>query len=126
MLIGTFGVIVRFRRAHGEERQQLKWLVSAMLLVAAMLLVYSIIVITVAGTGDPEAFDWAEYLMSLGLVAVPISIGFGVLKYRLYDIDVVINKAVVYGALAVFITVIYVAVVVGIGAAVGAAGDPFL
>src|SRR5438874_3603257 len=50
---------------------------------------------------------------------VPLAIGFAVLKYRLYDIDVVINKTLVYGLLAAFITAVYVAIVVGIGAAIG-------
>src|SRR5205807_1829325 len=50
---------------------------------------------------------------------VPLAIGIAVLKYRLYDIDVVINKTVVFSALAAFITAVYVAIVVGIGAAIG-------
>ena len=123
-VIATLSAIVRFRRVRGDERQQLKWLVFAMLVVAAMLALYSVIAIVI-GTDDPEAFDWAEYLMIFGFVSVPISIGFGVLKYRLYDIDLVINKAVVYGAIAVFITLVYVGVVVGIGALVGRSGATF-
>src|SRR5439155_7955969 len=50
---------------------------------------------------------------------IPIAAGVAILKYRLYDIDVVINKTVVFGALAAFITAVYVAIVVGIGAAIG-------
>ena len=122
--LGSASAIVRFRRARGEERQQLKWLASSMSLVALLLLFYGVIAAT-AGA-NPENLDWAEYLMIAGFVSVPISIAFGVLKYRLYDIDVVINKAVVYGAIAVFITTIYVAIVVGIGAVVGASGDTLL
>jgi signal transduction histidine kinase len=65
----------------------------------------------------------------MGLLAVPLlplAIGFGVLKYRLYDIDVVINKTVVFGALAAFITAVYVGIVVGIGAAIGQGSKPNL
>ena len=53
------------------------------------------------------------------LLAVPLAVGVAVLRYRLYDVDVVISKTVILGGLAVFITVVYLAVVVGIGAAVG-------
>jgi hypothetical protein len=70
--------------------------------------------------------NWAEYVAIASFLSVPVAIAFGVLKYRLYDIDIVINRAVVYGAIAVFITVVYVAVVVGIGAAVGRTGDTAL
>jgi signal transduction histidine kinase len=59
-------------------------------------------------------------------VAMPIATGVAVLKYRLYDIDLVINKAVVFAVLAGFITAVYVAIVVGIGAAVGSGGSRFL
>jgi len=58
--------------------------------------------------------------------ALPIAIGIAIMKYRLYDIDVVINRTLVYGALALFITTVYVAIVVGIGALIGSGGKPNL
>ncbi len=61
---------------------------------------------------------------SVIVTSVPIAIGIAILRYRLYDIDVVLNKTVVYGALAAFITGVYVAIVVGIGALVGRGGQP--
>ena len=63
-------------------------------------------------------------VFSFGLI--PIAIGVSVLRYHLFDIDVVINRALLVGALAVFITVVYVAVVVGVGALVGSRADPML
>jgi signal transduction histidine kinase len=62
----------------------------------------------------------------LSVSLVPISIGIAILKYRLYDIDVVINKTIVFGVLAAFITGIYVAIVVGIGALLGSRDEPNL
>src|SRR5207253_2564956 len=59
-------------------------------------------------------------IIAAAFAFVPLAIGFAVLKYRLYDIDVVINKTVVYGLLAGFITAVYVAIVVGLGALIGA------
>src|SRR6202043_3838433 len=65
-------------------------------------------------------------LFALFLPALPITIGIAMLKYRLYDIDLVINKSLVFGALAVFITAVYVGIVVGVGAAAGSSGKPNL
>ena len=53
------------------------------------------------------------------MFGIPISAGIAILKYRLYDIDVVINRTVLFGIHAAFVTLVYVAVVVGIGAVVG-------
>jgi signal transduction histidine kinase len=68
---------------------------------------------------DPNPPTGIAFLQNLALFSfalIPIAIGFSVMKYRLYDIDVVINKAVVFGALAAFITIVYVGIVAGIGA----------
>src|SRR5205807_6220185 len=63
---------------------------------------------------------------TLGPLSLVAAVGIAVLRYRLYDIDVVINKTVVYAALAAFITLVYVAIVVGIGAAIGQGSNPNL
>ena len=65
-------------------------------------------------------------LQSLAFVFLFTAVAVAVLKYRLYDIDVVINKTVVYASLAAFFTAVYVAVVVGLGTAIGSTHDPFL
>src|SRR5262249_6440508 len=65
---------------------------------------------------NPETASNVENaLISVGIAAVPVAIGVAVFRYRLYDIDIVINKTLVYGSLAFFITGVYVAIVVGIG-----------
>src|SRR4029453_17978243 len=69
---------------------------------------------------------WAEYLGIASFLAVPVSVAFGVVKYPLYDIDVVINKAVVYAVLAVFITGVYLTVVVAAGSLTGYPRTPVL
>src|SRR5256885_14862293 len=58
-------------------------------------------------------------LVPLAAAAVPIAIGIAILRYRLYDIDLILNKALVYGGIAAVITVVYILVVVNIGARVG-------
>ena len=126
MFAGATAAIVRFRRSRGEERQQLKWLALAASVIAVMIAFYGVTLAVSTSPTDPQSLNVPEYLAALSFLAVPISIAFGVLKYRLYDIDIVINKAVVYGALAAFVTVVYVAVVVGVGAAVGASNNAVL
>ena len=120
---GAAAATVRFRIRRGDERQQIKWLLLAVMAIGLVLAYYGIISAT--GTDPNQGFAaWSQYLAIAAFLAVPISIAFGVLKYRLYDIDVVINKAVVYSVLALFITLVYVVVVVGIGAVIGSAGGP--
>ena len=99
-------VVVRFVRSRGDERQQLKWIAFGALIMGLEFLVTVIHEV-------PTIFD------AIAVVPLAIAIGVAILKYRLYDIDVVINKTLVYGAMAAFITAVYVAVVVGIGRAVG-------
>ena len=70
--------------------------------------------------GDPPGIT----LASFGLI--PIAIGVSVLRYRLFDIDVVINRALLFGAMAIFITLVYVGIVVGVGALVGSQASPVL
>jgi signal transduction histidine kinase len=113
VLIGVIAsLVVRFRRSRGSERQQLKWFFFSGLLIPVNFLLN--------GTSLGEV----AYLTILPLVAV--SIGLSVLRYRLYDIDVVISRTLVYGALAAFITAVYVGIVVGVGTLVGSGGRPNL
>jgi signal transduction histidine kinase len=97
--------VLSWRRATGELRQQLKWLATG----AAVTLV---MIAMSLGTSSTSVLG---EILGIGLAALPVGIGVGILKYRLYDIDVVISKTIVYGSLAAFITAVYVAVVAGIG-----------
>ena len=102
-------VVVRFRRARGDEREQIKWLVLALSLVAGSFALY-VLSYVIGGTGSAGTVaNMFEFLITLGVLAIPVSIGIGVLKYRLYDIDVVIRKTVVFAIL--------VLLVMGLGAA---------
>jgi signal transduction histidine kinase len=100
-------LFVRWRHAVGDERQQLRLLVF----VAAIGFIF----FWLSGVPGPiSGIGWAGFLVC-ALVGIPAAIAVAVLKYRLYDVDLVIRKTVVFGVLAVFITVVYVAVVVGLG-----------
>jgi signal transduction histidine kinase len=122
-LVCLAGLIVRFRRSRGQERQQLKWFAYGGVLFAFGLVLS---VMTVLGPGHSRAPSWANNVQEFTSGAIPIAIAIAVLKYRLYDIDVVISRTLVYGSLAVFITAVYVGIVVGVGTLVGSGGQPNL
>jgi signal transduction histidine kinase len=108
-------VVVRFRRSRGDERLQMKWFAAG---------VISVVVTLVADNFSGSS--WIAALSGLALLFFLGSIAIAILKYRLYEIDIVVSKAIVYGALAAFLVVVYVALVIGIGAAIGSAHNPFL
>lgn len=118
LLACVWNVFSRYRRAGGIERHQLKWLAYS----SAFFAVANLVTYVLFG-GEAEVL---VLVAGLSIAALPISIGLAIFKYRLYDIDVVINKTLVYGALAGFITAIYVGIVVGIGTILGAGDEPNL
>ncbi|MDP9328015.1 MAG: hypothetical protein M3P10_07395, partial [Actinomycetota bacterium] len=115
MLFGlsVFSLIQRFRRSTGMERQQIKWVAFGLPISVLLLVLGSI-------AGDQtllgSVFGGASYLV------FPVTIGIAILRFHLYDLDVVLRKTLLFGSLAAFITVVYVGIVVGVGAIVGS-GD---
>ena len=92
VLLSLTSLVLRFRRSRGEERQQLKWFVYAgVLSVGAVLL--------------PSAAS--SFLQLLVLPLLPVAAGIAILRYRLYDIDIVINRTLVYGALTASLAAVY-------------------
>ena len=112
-LAAIVSLAFRYRRAGTVEREQLKWLVYAGGLIAAAAL--AVILIGSIGPGGNAANNLQNVITSGAVALVPVAIGIAIFRYHLYDIDVVINKTLVYGSLAVFITGVYVAIVVGLG-----------
>jgi hypothetical protein len=117
IIAGAVALVVRFRRSHGVERQQVKWFAYAASLVAAFLLFGAVVGIFVGGGGAAPGFVFAACLC-----AVPISTGVAILRHRLYDLDVVVNRTLVYGALTVTLGATYLALVLLVGLAVGHSG----
>lgn len=95
-------VVLRFRRSRGVERQQMKWFLYA----AAPILLFTLTDFALEIVGA-LVFGWV-------LVGLPAAIGIAVLRYRLYDIDILINRTLVYGALTVTLALVYVGGVVGL------------
>ena len=100
-------LIVRLRGARGDERQQLKWFVYA-----AALMVAGIAGSLVFSTGRASSIAW--FMTIFGFMALPICTGIAILKYRLYDIDLLINRTLVYGSLTVLLAAVYVGSVVAL------------
>ena len=99
-------VVVRFRRSTGDEREQLKWFVFA-----AAILPLGLMVHVLAETFAPGAVNAVESSFSLVVASIPIAIGIAILKYRLYEIDRIISRALVYGTLTVILLASYVGLV---------------
>src|SRR5262249_8292386 len=116
-------VFVRRRRGSAEVRQQLAWLAYIGALTVVWFIALAVVGL-VLGTGDSwlGTLTWGLMILT-PVVGIPIACAVSVVKYRLYDLDVVVRKTVVAGLLAVTFTAIYAVVVVGIGAATGRSGD---
>jgi len=108
VLVGAGSLVVRFRRARGVERLQLRWLALAAALAAGLLLVA-----LVAGYlgKDPVVLT----CMSLCVALLPLATGAAVLRYRLYDLDRIVSRTLTYGLLTVLLGLGYAGVVLGLG-----------
>jgi signal transduction histidine kinase len=112
LLLGATSLVVRWRHARGDERVQLRWIAYTVPPWAAVFAA------SVAVPQEWQPVVRVVYFLVLALFVVALAVA--LLKYHLYDIDLVVNKAIVYGMLAAFISAVYVAVVFGISAGIGA------
>ena len=116
--VAAGALLLRFRRAHGVERLQLRWLVLAAALAAALLAVtvLSLTVGLLGPTGDEDLLGWVSAVV-LGLM--PLATRAAILRYRLYDLDRIISRTVAYGLLTLLLVGGYAAVVLGLGQLLG-------
>jgi hypothetical protein len=121
----AFALVLRFRRSQGHERLQMKWMAAAAATVAIGYLIF--MVTSFLSQGSEEMTLWVavvSQVVPLSFVLLPVAVGIAVLKHRLYDIDVIINRALVYVLLTTLLVLVYVGGVVGVGGAVrGVTGD---
>ena len=96
VIAAAAALVVRFRRSHGVERQQVKWFAFAAGLMAAFLIVGGLVQSLVSDENSDDSIA-AGFVFAAFISGVPISAGIAILRHRLYDIDVVINRTLVYG-----------------------------
>ena len=122
ILAAAVAVVLRFLRATGVRRLQLKWLMAAGALIA--VLYFATMLLSLFGfsrSGDADA-TWMLVLQNVAVLAfglIPIAIGIAITRHGLYGIDSLISRTLVVGALGLFISTVYVVVVVGIGSLIG-------
>jgi signal transduction histidine kinase len=107
LLVGL-SVILRLRRAEGVERQQLKWFAYAAILITLIGITDSLAGAAGLIGRDPKFY---QYLTVAIWIAIPFAIAFAILRYRLWDIDLILNRTLVYGALTVGIVALYILLV---------------
>jgi signal transduction histidine kinase len=123
---GALSLVLRYRAGGGELRRQINWVALA---GAAFALVQLVAITGIAADhGKQPPITVAAYAASavIGLLGFPAAITVGILKYRLYEIDVIVNRAVVYGLVSAGLTAVYAGIVLGIGALAGQQGSPLL
>jgi hypothetical protein len=113
MVASVVSVVLRFRRSRGVERQQLKWFTYA----AALMLAANVVTLTVLPEGVVS-----DLLFGLSIAFVPIAAGVAILRYRLYDIDRLINRTLVYAALTAVLGAVYAGAVLVLGWLFGGVG----
>jgi hypothetical protein len=118
-LVGAIASLrARYRAAGRSQRQQLKWLILAAALVATGVAIS----LPVEIAFGPSVANLTNAISTLTLAAVPVAMGIAILRHRLYDIDVVINRTLVYGALTATLAAAYLGLVLPIGLALGESG----
>jgi hypothetical protein len=101
----AYSLFVRLHRARGMERQQIKWFTYA---VAATIIGITFAYMIPDTIDAPLWFERAGFALNIAVTpAIPISMGIAILRYRLYEIDLIINRTLVYGALTVLLAVVY-------------------
>jgi hypothetical protein len=113
VVVGAGSLVVRFRRARGGERQQLRWVALA----AVLTLLGSVALLAAVAVGtSPALLGWVA---GVYVAVLPVALGAAILRYRLYDLDRIISRALAYGLLTVVLGGGYAVVVLGLGQLLG-------
>ena len=117
ILASVVSLVLRFLRSSGEERAQIKWLVFAASILGLGFSFFVILGDLLPGASrgtDPLWGNLLEDAVTMSFAGVPVAVGVAILRYRLYDIDLIINRALVYGMLTAMLVLVYIGCVVGL------------
>jgi hypothetical protein len=111
MLASALSLVLRYRRSGNEEREQIKWIAFAASVVGLLYLITMVSSLTYSGPWGAAGTPWWLGLLQqaslASFAAIPIAVGFAVLKYRLYDVEIVINRTLVYVPLTATLVALY-------------------
>jgi PAS domain S-box-containing protein len=108
-LVAAASLLVRLRRSMGVERQQVKWFAYAV----AVLATSAILAYVVSESVGVVWLEWASSMLVIAsVVGLPVAVGIAILRYRLYNIDLLLNRTLVYGALTAVLAAVYVGSIV--------------
>jgi hypothetical protein len=99
MVASAVSLIVRMRRAGSEQRQQIKWLAYGGAVVVGTIFVGGLVI--------PWSVPVSIVIMSVALLGLPVFTGIAIVRYHLYDIDLLINRTLVYGSLTLMLALVY-------------------
>jgi hypothetical protein len=116
VVVAAGSLVVRFRRAQGVERQQLRWVALA----AALVSLAAVVIIAALAIGAPVLVGWVA---GICVATLPLAIAAAVLRYRLYDLDRIVSRALAYGLLTLLLGGGYAGVVLGLGQLLGRASS---
>jgi hypothetical protein len=103
-LVAVASVLARLQRSRGVERQQIKWFAYA----GAVLATSTVITYVLSEATSLRWLGWVAFLPAfVGMAGVPVAVGVAILRYRLYEIDLIINRTLVYGSLTAMLAAIY-------------------
>jgi hypothetical protein len=118
VVVGAASLVVRFRRARGTERQQLRWvaLAAALALLGSVVLGSVVLLAAVALGTSPDLLGWVA---GIYFAILPLAIGAAILRYRLYDLDRIVSRTLAYGLLTLLLGGGYAGLVLGLGQLLG-------
>jgi signal transduction histidine kinase len=118
-ILAGIAVVVRYRGSGGETRQQIRWLA-----LVGVTFLFCLVLSVVFGSAGVESVPLFIVMFSILALGIPAACGVAILKYRLYDLDLVVRKTVVVTVVAAAITVVYAAVAVGVPLAIRGSSSP--
>ena len=121
ILLSALSMVVRFRRAVGVERAQLKWLMSAAIFAGIVMAGPGTMAnAAMTGTMLTNATKAGELLTILAILSIPLAAGVAILRYHLYEIDRIVSRTIAYAAVTGILTVVFVTVIIGLQAVLAA------